>query len=160
MWWGKLGSFMETRINPKDSKLGVKTVKYEVVRNATGVLAVTFRYRPEGMAHLTDGVQMQFETINVGAKRGGHYHFPESAAESFYIIKGDCDLIVCDLDRTICEVYSLESEITYTVPGMIVHQAVNMSNENEVEMVVAKPFNFEIVNRTTMFDMSWTNEIK
>jgi len=151
---------MELLIDPEASKLGVLTAKYEVKENDAGILAVSFRYKPEAMKDLVDGVQMQFETIKVGATRGGHYHYPENAFESFYVIKGYCDLIVCNIDQTICEVYSIERGITYSVPGMIAHKAVNTSNECEVEMLVAKPFNFEIINRTKLFDMEWTHEIK
>ena len=149
---------MEILINPKESKLGVITAKYEVKTNDAGILAVSFRYKPEDMKELVDGVQMQFETIKVGASRGGHYHYPENAFESFYVLKGSCSLIICDINKVICEIYSIEKGITYSVPGMIAHKAVNTSAE-QVEMLVAKPFNFEIVNRTTLFDMKWTDEL-
>ena len=150
---------MKILINPTKSRLGVVTKKYEVVKSETGVLAVSFRYQREEVAELLDGVQMQFETINVGASRGGHYHYPENAFERFYVLKGSCDLIICDPDKTICEVYSIKKGITYSVPGMIAHKAINTSDKCKVEMLVAKPFNFEIVNRTTLIDMKWTDKI-
>ena len=134
---------MEILINPKESKLGVITAKYEVKTNDAGILAVSFRYKPEDMKELVDGVQMQFE----------------NAFESFYVLKGSCSLIICDINKVICEIYSIEKGITYSVPGMIAHKAVNTSAE-QVEMLVAKPFNFEIVNRTTLFDMKWTDELE
>lgn len=93
----KMKSDMVIVFNPEKSSLGVETVKHEIVKNATGVLAVTFRYRPELMSNFTDGLQMQFETINAGASRGGHYHYPENACERFYLLKGNFDLIVCDI---------------------------------------------------------------
>ena len=103
---------------------------------------------------------MQFETINVGSSRGGHYHYPEDAFESFYILKGNCNLIICDINKDICEVYTIKRGITYKVPGMIAHKAVNTSAYRKVEMVVAKPFNFVIINRTQLFDMQWTDDLE
>ena len=151
---------MKTHYNPTVSRLGVEKVQHEVVESATGVLAVTFRYVPEDLSNLDDGLQMQFETIAIGTSRGGHYHYPEDAYESFFVLEGHCDLIVCDLQKEVCEVYAAEHGLTYRVPGMIAHKATNTSPDTEVKMVVAKPFNFKIINRTEMFDMSWTEELE
>lgn len=152
--------------NPTNSELGITTTRYEVVRNEKGVLAVNFRYTPEDLKRYPDGFQTQFETINPGFSRGGHYHYtfrqmfgPDSAIESFYLLKGSFDLVVCDLAKTICEVYNIKEGVTYHCPGMIAHKAITTSQE-QAEMVVAKPFNFEIINRTTMFDMEWTKDLK
>ena len=150
---------MKILINPTQSELGITTTRYEVVRNEKGILAVTFRYTPEALKIYSDGFQTQFETINPGFSRGGHYHYPETARESFYLLKGGFDLVVCDLEKTICEVYNILEGVTYHCPGMIAHKAITTSKE-QAEMVVAKPFNFDIINRTTMFDMEWTKDLK
>jgi len=150
---------MKVNKNPQTSELGIRTVVHEVVDNETGILAVSFRYTQDEMRFLQSGFQMQYETIKLGASRGAHYHYPEDAEESFYVIDGDCRLIVCDINQTICEIYDIEKGKTYTVPGMILHKAVNTSKESEVKMVVAKPFNFKVVNRTIKIDMSWTEKL-
>lgn len=153
---------MKVAFDPEVSELGLIRVEHEIVENETGILCVAFRFKPQDLGIFTDGFQMQFETIKIEASRGAHYHYPESAYESFYLLKGRCALAICNLrsmPNRICEVYHIEKGITYSVPGMIPHRAINLSDEEEVEIMVAKPFNYRIINRTELVDMSWVDEV-
>lgn len=144
-------------INPEFSQLGLVRESHETFNNERGVLNVMFRYDQDALRRYTHGFQVQFETIDFRRFRGSHYHSPESAVESFYVLRGHGVLLMCDLRRSTWEMYSLLRGITYTVPGLIAHKAFNVSHllesRDTLELVVAKPFNYKIANFTDMLDM-------
>lgn len=149
---------MRIECEPIESKLGIIQKKHELFINDKGKLNVIFRYEQNQLRSFQSGYQVQLETIKHGEFKGNHYHYPEYAGEDFFLINGYAALIVSNLDSSVIEMYLLRKQRTYFVPALIAHKVQNIgyliNNNEEVELIIAKHYNYKIENLQKEFVIS------
>lgn len=143
------------------SNLGIKRYSFDQYENNLGLMIVPFRYSKVESSSLKLGLQFQYETINIDAERGHHYHTDSQAHEEFCLISGQAALVVQDIDRNFLEVYILEKFITYKVPGLIPHTVINLSKygkpKERAEILISKNFNWSENNLTEKFQVTYSD---